>query len=537
MTVGFFLKGWRQAIMILRFKIKPILTSIFIIMSVVAMIAATSTCGYADSQPKKILVFPFYVAPGQNEKELQDFSDHVNKRIRSIIDLVKEGYFSESQKITDEILDGKAAPENDQEARLMASKINSDLVVYGFLSHEDSQFHMRGVMWDLAAGREIVSTNMKVENIHGLPGILQLFVASISKRLHGAPALPLYRAEPSGPSGTGAGQPDRIQSLVSLPRGAGPWRSPDISAELWAVGIGDLEGDKKNEMVFLEETGLTISRFEAGSLKTLSQFSQAPVRYISMDVEDLDGDGTAEVIVCYLTPNGVESAIMRYKNRKFEVTQKFPNMILGAVTERPGGKPVLLGQRTDSEDIFDGEMVRFEFQNGDAVPSGTASLPPGTLLLSYAAGELGKNKEFLRIVLNQDQRLMIFDTENRLISQVPDRIYGLERRVRIPTKKGFGEIVFPGRICIADTDGDGENELLLIKQGSGGSSIQALSWDMGHTVEKWKTITSPGIISDFRIGDLKNEQTRSLVIILLKPSPFFAFAGPRSVVYAYDLNP
>ncbi len=523
--------------MILRFKTKPVPMTIFIVISVVAIMTGMSICGYADSQPKKILVFPFYVAPGESEKELQNFSDHVNKRIRSVIDLAKEGYVSEPQKITDEILDGKPAPENDQEARLMASKIDADLVVYGFLSHEDSQFHMRGVVWDLATGREIVSTNMKVDNIHGLPGILQLFVASISKRLHGAPPLPLYRAEPPGPGGSGPGQPDRIPSLVSLPRGTGPWRSPDISAELWAVGIGDLQGDRKNEMVFLEETGVTISRFESGSLKTLSQFSQAPVRYISMDVEDLDGDGVAEVIVCYLTPNGVESAIMRYKNRKFEVTQKFPNMILGAVIERPGGEKVLLGQRTDSEDMFDGEMVRFEFQNGDAVPSGTASLPPGTLLLSYAAGELGKNKEFLRIVLNQDQRLMIFDAENRLISYMPDRIYGLDRRVRMPTRKGPGEIVFPGRICIADTDGDGRNELLLIKQEGGGSSIQALAWDMGHPVEKWKTITSPGIISDFRIGDLKNEQTRSLVIILLKPSPFLAFAGPRSVVYAYDLNP
>jgi hypothetical protein len=523
--------------MILRFKIKPFLILALIMASVAAIIAGISFWAYADSQTKKILVLPFYVAPGENEKELRDFGDHVNKRIRSVIDLVKEGYVGVPQKITDETLDGKPASENDQEARSVAAKINADLVVYGFLSYEDSQFHMRGVMWDLVTDREIVSTDMKVGNIHGLPGILQLFVASISKRLHGAPALPLYRAEPSGPGGSGVGQPDRLQNLVSLPRSAGPWRSPEISAELWAVGIGDLEGDKRNEAVFLEETGLTISRFEAGSLKTLSQFTQAPVRYISLDVEDLDGDGMAEVIACYLTPNGLESAIMTYKNRKFEVTQRFPNIILGTVIEGPGGKKELLGQRTDSEDMFDGEMVRFNFQNGDAVPSGTTSLPPGTLLLSYATGEFGKNKEFLRIVLNQDQRLMVFDAENRLISHVPDRIYGLERRVRIPAKKGFRDIILPGRLCLADTDGDGEQELLLIKQGGGGSSIQALIWDVGHFVEKWKTVTTPGIISDFRIGDLKNEKTQSLVLILLKPSPLLAFAGPRSVVFAYDLNP
>ena len=512
--------------MILRSEIKTVLISTLMMVSMAVISAGAPSCAFATPQPKKILILPFYVAPGDNEKELQEFSDHADKRIRSVIGLMKEGYVGESLKATEEALGGKRAPENDQEARSMAAKIQTDLVVYGSLSYDDSQFHMRGVMWDLATGREIVSTSINVGNIHGLPGILQLFIASIGKRLQGAPPLPLYRAEP-----------DQPQPLVALPRSVGPWRSPEINAELWAVGVGDLDGDRRNEVVFLEQTGLTIGRFEAGSLKTLTQFSQTPARYISAEVEDLEGDGISKLIVCYLTPDGLESAIMQYKNRKFEVIQKFPNIILGCVTEFPGERKVLLGQRTDAEDMFDGEMQRYQIRNGEAAPSGTASMPPGTLLLSFAAGLFGKSKEFLRVVLNQDQRLMVFDRQNRLVAQVPDRLYGLERRVRIPAKNGHRDIVFPGRICIADTDGDGENELLLIKQGSGGGHIQALVWDGGHFVEKWKTVMSPGVISDFMIGDLKNEQTRSLVMILLKPHPFLAFTGPRSIVFAYDLNP
>ncbi len=522
--------------MILRIKIRPVLVLTRLIILLAAILAGTSICVLANSQPKKILILPFYVAPGLNEKELQDFGDHANKRIRSVIDLLKEGYIGETQKITDEILDGKPAPATDQEARSMAAKISADLVVYGYLSYQDSQFNMRGIMWDLATSREIVSINMNSANIHGLPGILQLFIGSISKHLHGAPLLPLYRSEPSTPGGVGIDQSNRPQTLVALPRNVGPWRSPEINAEIWAVGIGDLEGNKTNEIVFLEESGLSIRRLEEGNLKTLSQFSQTPVRYISADVEDLDEDGIAEIIACYQTPIGIESAIMRYKNRKFEVSQKFPNMILGAVIEGPGQKKSLLGQRTDVDDIFDGEMIRFKFQNGVAVPDGTASLPAGALLLSYAAGEFGKNKEFLKLVVNQDQRVLVFNAENHLIFQIPDRIYGLERHVRAPVKNGYKDIIFPGRICIADTDGDGDNELLLIKQGTG-SSIHALNWDGASLVEKWKTVMSTGIISDFRIGDVKNEQTRSLILILLKPDPFLGLTGPRSIVFAYDLNP
>ncbi len=524
--------------MVLRLEIRAVLSLALTVVSGLVIHLNLSSYAYAASQPKRILILPFYVAAGNNEKELRDFGDHSYKRLRSVIDLLKEEYVSESQKATDKILEGKPAPGSDEEARLMAAKTGADLVIYGSLSVDDSMFHMRGVMWDLATAREIALTDVKVGNIHGLPGVLQLFIGTINKRLHGAPLLPLYRAEPS--LGAGGDQPERAQTLVALPRNIGPWRSPEIPAEYWAVGIGDLDGDRRNEIVFLEETGITIRRFESGGLKTLTQFSQAPVRYISAEVADLDGEGIAKLVVCYQTPEGIESAIMQYKNRKLEVTQKFPNIILGTVTELPGEKKALLGQRTDTEDIFNGEMLRYDMRDGKAVLSGQVALPPGTLLLSYAAGEFGKdkkNKEFLRIVLNQDQRLLVFDRENRLMAQVSDRIYGLERRIHIPTKDGYKEVIFPGRILIADTGGAGENELLLVKHGSAGSSVQALVWEGGHLVDKWKTVMSPGIITDFRIGDLKNEQTRSLVLILLEPNPFFAFTGPHSIVFAYDLTP
>ena len=53
---------------------------------------------------------------------------------------------------------------------------NADLVVYGFLIKDDSQFRLKGVMWDVSSGRAIVSTDMKVANIHGLAAVLQLFI-------------------------------------------------------------------------------------------------------------------------------------------------------------------------------------------------------------------------------------------------------------------------------------------------------------------------------------------------------------------------
>jgi len=55
---------------------------------------------------------------------------------------------------------------------------------------------------------------------------------------------------------------------------------------------------------------------------------------------------------------------------------------------------------------------------------------------------------------------------------------------------------------------------------------------------KWRTVRSPGIISDFRVRDFKNEGIRSLILLLIQSNPWAALiGGTRSTVFAYDLLP
>jgi hypothetical protein len=485
-----------------------------------------------SAESGKILVLPFRVAPGAgaDEKELQSFCEHVNKRLRATIGGLKSNFSIETEKVTEGILKEGTAPTSEEEARSLALESGADLVVYGFLSRDDSRHQMRGYMWDMRTGRAVVSIDMKVANIHALPGVLQMFENSIVTRLHGTQRLPFYRSGPADSALT-----PRSEMLPRLP--AAPWRSPEVGSALLSLDIGDLDGDKKNETVLVEQGGITICRFEGGSLVPLTQFSQPPAAYISAEVEDLDGDGVDELVLCYQTPGGIESAVIRYINRNFKIIGKFPNMILRTVRESADdNKRILVGQKTDGDDMFSGEMIRFEFEEGELVPCGKLMLPPGTLLLSYDSGPVGKQGEFVRIILNQDQRLMVFDRENRPLCHPTDKMYGLDRKIRIPSKSGPREISLPGRILIARTTG-AENELLVVKQADDGSMIQALEWDGKELGEKWRTVKNPGVISDFRIRDFKNEAVRSLVLILIKQNPFAFLTNPRSVIFAYDLGP
>ncbi len=81
----------------------------------------------------KILVLPFQVAPGAADKELQSFSEHVNKRLRGTLDSLNSNFSIESVKATAELLKGRQAPASDEEARALALESGADLVIYGFL--------------------------------------------------------------------------------------------------------------------------------------------------------------------------------------------------------------------------------------------------------------------------------------------------------------------------------------------------------------------------------------------------------------------
>jgi hypothetical protein len=478
----------------------------------------------------KIVVLPFQFPP--DNQELQKFSDHINKTLTAAVSAMNDRYQLESDSRVQLTYNNSALLIPDAQILKIGTDLQADLIVYGFLSADESRYSMKAVLWDLKGSRVLVSTEHRVSNIHELPGVLELFVGAVNRRLKGAPVLPFYRSEPTSDPVAAPRLP-----RPDLGKNTAPWRSPDIAATLSGLDIGDLVGDKKNETVFLDDGGIAISRFEQGGLKQLTQFSQFNSLHLAVEVEDVDHDGVAEIVLCYQTQNGIESCVIKYTNQNLRVVGRVPNVILRTIMNPDKeSERILVGQKTDAEDIYTGEMTRYGLDGGRLMEIGSITLPPGTLLLSYDSGRLGKSNQFVRATLTQDQRLMIYDKENRLLTAVPGRRYGSERKIRIPWKQGVRELVLPGRILIGDIKGEGENELLVMKSADGGSVIEALTWDGAALVEKWKTVRSPGLITDFRIGDFKNEGVRSLVLILVKPN-LFTFMAPQSVIFAYDFIP
>ncbi len=494
-----------------------------------------TTCT-ADQPKIKTLVLPFYLSAADETRELITFRDFVDKKIRKTIESAGDKFEIAPKSVAMKLVAQNKIPRDESDIKSLTAVSNADFVIFGSVERNGNNYKFRGYMWQSKERKLVVSTEFSVGHVLLLSRVLNEFSAHVFDRLQGSPNLEFY---PSESPGLKEKKKEAEFRPVSIDKDTGPWRSPSIPEALVSLDIGDMDGDKKNETVFLSQYQATIGKYENGALKTLLRFSNRPVVYINAEIEDIDGDGAAELLICYQTPKRLESAIITYKNRNFSIVQTFPNTIISMIDDPVfDGQRLLAAQKTDSPNMFNGRIFRMRMNEGKADVYGETALPPGTLLTSYVTGKLGKSKEKLRIILNQDQRLMVFDNENRLLSTVSDKIYGIDRKVSFKVGDQNRSVIFPGRLAIIDTNGDGEQELLVIKQTSNGSVVEDLVWRNNQLKQKWKTVGARGVISDFRIRDFKNQGARSLVLILVQPTPFplMAFSGPSSVVYAYEMG-
>ena len=494
-------------------------------------LAAQSQTGDRET----IVLLPFRLTTETDDAGLQSFVDHINDELRSAIRAMGGKYQVLEWEGDRETHGAEQILDNEHALKKVAEDAGADFVICGALGTSDSLYHMRGFVWDAKKERMAVRVDLKVPNVHALPSVLQFLITGITKRLQGAPNIPFYKAGEPG-SMPPMHQP-RFRTVIGVAETEGPWRSPELPGSVTGLAIGDLDGDKHNELVLVGDSGITIARFEKNALRPLTQFSRSPAVFLSAQAQDLDGDGVSELIVCSQLPDGVESEVLRYFNRNLTVIETFPNMILSCVPDPENPKVMnLLGQRTDAKDMFSGEMISFSLRDGSLKRQGKVTLPRGTLLLSYAAGDIQGHGR-VRVLIDQRLKLRVFDQHNQLLSVQDGHEYGPHRKITVKTADGSKEIIWPGRIIISDSSPSGQGELMLAKTAGGKSEIQGFHWGGACLEKKWNTPPMEGAISDFNIGDFKNSGARSLVLLLARPDQLLGMSGPRSILFAYDFLP
>lgn len=331
--------------------------------------------------------------------------------------------------------------------------------------------------------------------------------------------------------------------------GLGFKKSQTFPFEIKGLDIGDVDGDKKNEVVIISHHELYVFKYDGDKL-VLSQKIETGYQhnFLTLDVADVNRNGYAEIIVTSVVEDDLRSFIIEYEEGRFKkVTEKAGWFF--RVLEHPKDGPTLIGQRMDYEGLPSGSIYKFVWKRNSFEKGIRMQLPKNTKIFGISIGEIRNEGALDTIILDDLERLNIISQDGKFSWRSRERYGGTNnsydtKRMKDPFLKPreFPDwrVYIPGRIIIRDLDGDGIKEVIINKNHSESlrlferirffdkGEVHNLIWDGGNLMTNWKTREISGYIADYQIRDVDNDGEEELVLAVVNSIRSGVMGGPGS---------
>ncbi|MCK9229814.1 MAG: FG-GAP-like repeat-containing protein [Syntrophales bacterium] len=355
--------------------------------------------------------------------------------------------------------------------------------------------------------------------------------------------------------------PSYIMSPDVLDR-EGFFMSPRYPKKFKGMDIGDVDGDGKNEVVVIDRNTVMIYQLrDEGFVLKHSITGSSADNHIAVDVADINGNGTPEIIVTSMMRTRLNSFIIEYRDGAYETIAAGLPWFFRVIESSNG--PQLLGQQLGMDHPFEKPIYQVIWDNGSYRQGRRMSIPEGLAVYGMTMASLDGGRTERVIALDTYDRLNVYQKTTKPLSKIhvfggssdlvwksneafggSDNLIDFELRrsgVAGSEKLGEEENVYANvRILTYDLKGDGKNEIIIIKNEStterllrnvkifNRSEIYGFSWDGLGLLENWKTRSIQGYVTDYQFKDLNNDGRNQIVLALVLPTR-------QSVVVAYDL--
>jgi TolB-like protein len=320
------------------------------------------------------------------------------------------------------------------------------------------------------------------------------------------------------------------------PAGLGFRKSQTFPLEIKGLDIGDVDGDKKNELVMMDRHTLYIFNYDGEKLKLILKVEQGNEHnFLTLDVADVNRNGVAEIIVTSVVLDELRSFILEYEGGKFRKIAEKENWYF-RVLDHPKEGPLLMGQRMSSEGLVSGPIYRFVWKKTSFERGPKMDLPKEAKIFGLTVADIRSQGAFDNVILEDSERLNIISADGKF-SWRSKVLYGGTNNFYDTKKKrdpGWAykeqgpdwRVYIPGRIIAKDLDGDGLKEVIintnhrssrLSDRGRNYESgeIYSLVWQDGDLDTQWKTREINGYISDFQLRDVDNDGDEELVVAVV----------------------
>ena len=542
---------------------------LFIFVLVFSLVVMAAEGVMAD-EPSRVVVVPFKINADRDLSFLKD----------GILDMLTSRLSWEDKVVvvareeTNEAIRGVSMPLNEETARGIGAKLQAGYVLFGSLTMFGNSVSLDGKMVDVRQKEPTLTFFKQTSTVDEVIPQINLFAGEIQEKIFGrpvaaprqvaqAPGQPDIYAHPeklvgqiTGDQATVPGMSGfyELRSPAEIMGPAGIWRSQTFKIAIKGMALGDVDGDDKTEVVFVDDRHIQVYRFENKRLLKITEMAgNRDQKFLGVDVADINGNGRAEIFVTSLKGASGEtlgSFVLESDNGDLKkISEDDPWYY--RVIDMPDMGKVLVGQRRRMGDLFVPGVYRMAWIDGQYTPQERLALPEDINVFGFALGDVMNDGKQMIAAFDKDDYIRLFSASGNEEAK-SDESYGgsmnyLEFRVDQDRGGNMGRLYLPQRIFVRDVNGDGKYEVIVpSNQGALGrllatfrnfSSGRAvvLAWSNAGLVPMWQTPKMSAHVSDLAIGDFDNDGEDEVVAVHMAKQGTVITAA-KSTIVAYKLT-
>lgn len=555
---------------------KPNRPYIVLILCFVMLAAMASRISFAQTV-RKILILPFQI---HAEKDLAFLKKGIGDMLSSR--LAQEGKVVLINPA--EAIGSGLEPTGAQQAIALGKKVGADDVVFGSLTLFGESISIDVRLIDVQSQKPVVTFNRSGKSHDEVILYVNQFAEKVNTEVFGRKAeavTPQPEAVVVDPSrrhpekvykeSDGMGGEYSYETPDQLSRrDFSIWRSRNFPMHISGMAVGDIDGDGKNETVFISEEMLLIYRFIKGKFQKVSEYKgKENEAFIGVDVADINQNGRAEIFVTaqdgqpWVEDIGVftrnlRSFVVEWDGARLTKIVDKQNWYYRVIRE-PKKDPVLMGQRRGIKGLFSGGVYFMLWQNGGYEAVQRLKLPRGVKVFGFTTGDVMNDGQEMILSFTSEEYLQVHSREMDSKWKSSRSMGGSGVYFEISDESSTRGSVLAGvpeteyyyilpRIHVADMEGDGLNEVIVVNnRDSMGKAIsrfrvfksgyiECLAWDQLGLYTKWKTRKVSGYISDYTVADFDNDGRPELVFSVDTNLDPFSSKSIKSYLVSWKLK-